>query len=516
MKKNKLFGTLVVIVLLGTFMTSCRGTYPTSFVHADAINFGDNVNANFNTKTYEGVPFNLYVENVENSSNDAASAFNKRKKQNEGANIFAELEKEINSAKQQENTAGIYAMDVALRRVKHMQKEYNRDINVKYTIVYITDGLDNISVQAAKNNLTFPQKKNYKTPDKYKKNMTKRIKRISRYKKDVKNQFDIFPMVFTGTDLLLVESDMIYRHLTSLCGSNNVNVKNLTKDDIRKALNEKIDVPKDMDKEEREQYINKQRANNIQAFAKANKEITIPSIYILTALEKAKPEFDNFIEVNMNWMRGSSRGIGNDGPEIIKGDNFDEIKKDFESEFATSSFEFQVPKGYVNQGVEMSMKDTDGNEVSFQGTLKKTMFGKYYLKNVSTSDNFDFVGTDKNGNINKIKSINKSRKDSRAIFVVAKPRLIMNNGESKNKSEGRPFIVDAKREENDGVIQRYLNNGYWVVNSEYDAQASAEVKNYIQLIFDCSLSMNDKQIAEEKKTLIEIAEIVREKAKDNK
>lgn len=119
-------------------------------------------------------------------------------------------------------------MDVALRRVKHMRKVYNRDLNVKYILVYVTDGLDNISVQTAKNNLSFPKKRNYKTPDKYKKKMNKRIKRISKYKKDIKNQFDIYPMVFTGSDLGLVEADILLNNLKEVC-QNGYNFKNVNK-----------------------------------------------------------------------------------------------------------------------------------------------------------------------------------------------------------------------------------------------------------------------------------------------
>ena len=120
----KLFSAFILTASVCASVTSCRGTYPTSFVHTDAINFGDNVNANFNTETYAGKPFNLYVE--KEVATDAASAFNQRKKQNDGENVFAELEKEIKSAKPQSNTAGIFAIDVALRRVKHMRKVYTR------------------------------------------------------------------------------------------------------------------------------------------------------------------------------------------------------------------------------------------------------------------------------------------------------------------------------------------------------------------------------------------------------
>ncbi len=483
----KLFSAFFVIGLVSMGITSCRGTYPASFVHADAINFGDNVNANFNTKTYEGKPFNLYVE--KEVAKDAASAFNQRKKQNDGANVFAELEKEIKSAVPQNNTAGIYAMDVALRRVKHMQKEYNKDINVKYTLVYITDGLDNISVQAAKNNFKFPKKKNYKTPDNYKKKMSKRIKRISRYKKDIKNQFDIYPMVFTGSDLGLVEGEIILGKLKDICAKEKIDIKKLNKRDIAYALKRKDSG-----------YESLSEVKKIHRWAQDSVKLDIPENYIAKALEESKDPFNEFINNNMKWMRGSSRGMkDNECPQIIYSNDFDKIKKNFETEFATSSFEFQVPKGYVKQDVKMTMYDADNNIVDIQGTLKKTMFGKYYLKDVKGSENFDFIGADK-----KIKAINKSKKDPLAKFVVTKPQLV--------EGERKPFIVI-----NDKIEQSYRSNenSFWVENSEYDSQTSAEVKTYILLIYDCSKSL-EEEIYTEQKTLIDIANIVRESSKIDK
>lgn len=495
MKKSKLFGTLVVMALVSAFMTSCRGTYPTSFVHADAINFGDDVNANFNTKTYEGKPFSLYSEKT--SSTGAADAFNQRKKQNEEDNVFSDLKSEIKSAVQQSNTAGIYAMDVALRRVKHMRKVYNRDLNVKYILVYVTDGLDNISVQTAKNNLSFPKKRNYKTPDKYKKKMNKRIKRISKYKKDIKNQFDIYPMVFTGSDLGLVEADILLNNLKVVC-QNGYNFKNVNKYNLDTIIN--------VNKCEKyyPTYVNLSPAERIQVYLKTQKKIAISERNkIDEAIKKTTVDFNQFIGENMDWMRGSSRGMRDDEcPQIIHASEFEKIRNEFEKEFASSSFEFQVPKGYIKQDVKMTMYDANNNSVDLQGFLKKSLFGKYYLKDVIVSDNFEFVGI-KKGKIKKIKAINKSRRDPLAKFVITKPQLV-----EEDNSDKKPFIV------NDNIEQSYRrkNNVIWVDNSEYKHQISAETKTYLQLIFDCSKSLED-QIVDEQEALLDIARIVRESSR---
>ena len=220
------------------------------------------------------------------------------------------------------------------------------------------------------------------------------------------------------------------------------------------------------------------------------------------ALKSSDEEFAGFIYSNMNWLRGSSRGVpnlsytyenkendiaGKGAPEIIYGDDFTTILENFKTEFATSSFEFKVPKGYLNMEVKMMLKDDDNNEVNISGILKKTLFGRYYLKDIKTNANF-------NGKKSMLKSMNKNKRDQLALFVI--PMLTLEN---------KPFIV-ANTEE--AIEQDYKNNGYWVKNSEYSKQSSATVKNYIQLIFDCSTSMDEVQIGEEKAVLKDITEFV--------
>lgn len=421
-------------------VTSCRGTYPMSFVHADAISFGDNVKANFDTKKSKGEPYKLYEGDL------SISAENDMKHKFKSEAEFKKLSDRIDNVVPENNTAGIYAMDVALKRVKHMRKEYNKDINVKYAIVYLTDGLDNVSVQVAKNN----KGRNYRTADNYKKIMKKKIKRVSRCKKDVKNQFDIYPIVYTGTDLGDVRADIYERHSLDI---NDVAVTN-------------------------------QKDNT------------------------AEQEFGRFIDHNMDWLRGSSNGFEN-SPEIVKAEDWGKILEDFQKEYMTNSFMFMVPKGYLKKDVEMTMKDDNGNEVKFTGTLNKR-FGKYFLKDVRTGG--DFTIADKT-EIKKMKSINKSRRDELATFVIAKPKF-----------NGEPFSVS---DDLDAVVQRYRDFGQFVKNSEYSRQAKSEIKTYVQFIFDCSASMDNSKEEEivngEKLTgtqmarrkLIEMAKFIQEQSKVN-
>lgn len=494
----KLFSTFILMASVCASVTSCRGTYPTSFVHADVINFGDDVDANFNVKTYEGKPFELHK--------NGDSKFEMRKR-------LVELNKKIDNVVMENNTAGVYAMDIAMRRIKKMQKEYKKDVNVKYTVIYVTDGLDNISTQVARNNFTFPQKRNYRTTEDYKKKMNKRIGRISRYKKNVKNKFDIYPMVFTGTDLGSVESNMIYNQIKERC--NKEGYKDVIKVFPIKAIDTAKIFAKDIIKEikENEGFVMSAEAKrNIVAeqiikIAKERYGINkneYPKFtdIINDALKSSDEEFAGFIYSNMNWLRGSSRGVpnlsytyenkendiaGKGAPEIIYGDDFTTILENFKTEFATSSFEFKVPKGYLNMEVKMMLKDDDNNEVNISGILKKTLFGRYYLKDIKTNANF-------NGKKSMLKSMNKNKRDQLALFVI--PMLTLEN---------KPFIV-ANTEE--AIEQDYKNNGYWVKNSEYSKQSSATVKNYIQLIFDCSTSMDEVQIGEEKAVLKDITEFV--------
>lgn len=97
-----------------------------------------------------------------------------------GTNETFVLQKELRGIQQEDNTAGIYAMDKGLDRIKYVQRRiFKKDPNTKYYMIFMTDGLDNISVQVAKNEKGV----NYKTPEKYKEKLRKKIVKITRCNK---------------------------------------------------------------------------------------------------------------------------------------------------------------------------------------------------------------------------------------------------------------------------------------------------------------------------------------------
>ena len=156
---------LFAIVLLSA---SCATTH--EILLGDVISFGDDAITSYKCRKgktknnyKQGEPYILYTPSK-------GTDFSERFK----------MQSRINNTRMENNTAGIYAMDIALDRVKYIRKhQLKGDHNAKYYVIYMTDGLDNISVQVASNN----KQGKYKNPDKYKKKMEKKIKKISGSKK---------------------------------------------------------------------------------------------------------------------------------------------------------------------------------------------------------------------------------------------------------------------------------------------------------------------------------------------
>lgn len=177
----KLFSALIVAVFVGALMTSCKTTSK-NVIYADYISFGDKVRINDGT---DRKPYTLYDQE------------DPKKKE-----LFT-ISRELRNIKPQQNTAGIYAMDNGLDRIKYVQKKiFRKDPNTKYYVIFMTDGLDNISAQLARNETG----KNYKTTENYQDKMKKKIIKISKCNKKEKNDFTIYPIVFTGTDLQDIQS----------------------------------------------------------------------------------------------------------------------------------------------------------------------------------------------------------------------------------------------------------------------------------------------------------------------
>lgn len=175
---KKIFTKLIVTAFFCMFLISCKTTSK-NIIYADYISFGDNIKTNYESNYGKGSPYVIYDEET-------------------GKNQIFEITRALKKTKQEKNTAAIYAMDLGLKRIKYVQKKiFKKDPNTKYYVIFMTDGLDNISVQLAKNETG----KNYKTPERYEDKIRKKIIKISKCNKKEKNDFNIYPIVFTGTDL---------------------------------------------------------------------------------------------------------------------------------------------------------------------------------------------------------------------------------------------------------------------------------------------------------------------------
>lgn len=424
----KTYGVFALTTLMLLSITSCKTT-SRNVIYADYVAFGDNVKANYkiDSRKSKGKSYKIYDKET-------------------GNNQTFELQKELMSVQQEDNTAGIYAMDKGLDRIKYVRKKiFKKDPNTKYYVIFMTDGLDNISVQVAKNE----KRKNYKTSDKYKKKLRKKIVKVSRCNKKEKNDFNIYPIVFTGTDL----GDM--------------------RDENR--MSEK--------------------------------------------------DFKDYISENMDWLRGSSKGVQN-SPEVIHSDNFEIIKKKFEEVFRASNFEFAVPKGYVNKKIKMELKGTVGGDTDTISTyftaVLKNKGKKYYLTDIKLYGGLTTAEKNIEGKKYKLYATNnKDKKGTLSTFVLDRP-IVKLETEPEAKSY---FVLPIEDSKNPTV--RQLTAEYnpknpnakdmWVRNSEYDSQLKSMANAYIQLIVDCSKSLGlkeeaDNQFIPEIKTAREIVAFIRNMA----
>ncbi len=415
MKRNVLFSAVFAAVLTWFMLGFSSCTITHEVLLGDVISFSDSANASYTYKKgkmknlfKQSDPYELYSPAAQNA--DSKTMF-KHRGQLEGNK--KKMQEFIDYTRMGNNTAGIYAMDLALDRVKYIKKHnLKRDPNSKYYIIYMTDGLDNISCQVAKDN----RQGNYKTPDKYIKKMKKKIAKVSAYKKKTQNPFDIYPVVFTGSDLGAAKRD-----------------------------------------------------NNM-----------------------SDADFDNFIDRNMGWLRGSSRGVEN-SPSIIKGENFDDVLDVFKDEFNASGFEFHVPKGYVGKRIRMNFSDGVKNTEFSSIFIKKGR--KFLLRDISMNNGLESGVKLKPGKTLELKAINnKDKKAKLAIFRLEKP-----------KCEGKSYFINK-----DLVEQSVDDRGLWLKNSEYSSQSKGAIDTYFILVFDASKSLSQMGFDSERRTALQmIKEITR-------
>jgi len=124
MKKEiyRLYPIFRMVLVTGVIVfSSCKATYNQK-LYADVIGFNDGV-----IEKYK--PYDLTKE----------------------ADVKA-MNQNIRDLPSGENTAAYYALDKGLDRIQSMQKSklMEKDPNTKYYIVFLTDGLDNISPELAK------------------------------------------------------------------------------------------------------------------------------------------------------------------------------------------------------------------------------------------------------------------------------------------------------------------------------------------------------------------------------
>ena len=185
-----------VVVLL----SSCATTH--EIMLADFISFSDEAETSYDRKSRynQGKPYILYEGETKNEKGDVIAT---GKGINRGK--ISALTGKLGSVArlEGENTAGYYAMDLGLERVKYIRKKIlKKDKLTKFYIIYITDGLDNISVQTAKNN----KRGSYKTLDAYIKTLNKRKSRLMGSGKD-QQCFQIYPLGLIGEDMNRIGED---------------------------------------------------------------------------------------------------------------------------------------------------------------------------------------------------------------------------------------------------------------------------------------------------------------------
>lgn len=171
---------LAFISLLIVMASSCA-TVRENRLMGDVIGFSDDIQTSFDYQpgvfkslSSQSLPYNL----LENS----------------GKTNMDDFIRQIPDGK---NTVGYYALDVALDRIKYVRKKVmGRDPETKYYIILLTDGLDNASVQVARNN----HYGYYNDIESYIAKLNKKKTKIMGWK-NKQDYFQIYPILFTAGDL---------------------------------------------------------------------------------------------------------------------------------------------------------------------------------------------------------------------------------------------------------------------------------------------------------------------------
>lgn len=171
---------------LAVSIVSCRVQHEA--IMADVIRFSDDAETSYSHKDGkfknlydQSEPYRLYGKNGVNNTD-----LNNMKQFIRG--------KETGNA-----TAGYYALDLGLARTEYVRKhQFKNDPYTKFYIIYMTDGLDNASIQVAKNHkqLWFTSEETA-----YAKQIQRKMKRVMGVFKLQQNTFQVFPIMFLGEDM---------------------------------------------------------------------------------------------------------------------------------------------------------------------------------------------------------------------------------------------------------------------------------------------------------------------------
>lgn len=193
MNTKNIFRQLVLIVAV--LLSASCATTKHNVLMGDVITFSEDAKTSWVTekrggKEWQSDPIVIHSENIPYDKN----AVLKLKKQYQ------------NDVRYGINTSLVYALDLGLKRVKYIRKhQLKNDKLAKYYIFLLTDGLDNTSVDVARNN----KMGNYKDLEAYQKKIQQKIKKVMGGGKD-QNFFQIWPMLQIGKDLVELREQLHY------------------------------------------------------------------------------------------------------------------------------------------------------------------------------------------------------------------------------------------------------------------------------------------------------------------
>lgn len=196
--------TLFYLCSFALSLASCATTN-NRFLQADVIGFSEKAETSF--LCYRG-PYN--------ASRNQSQPFDLMM----GTNSIKTYIQQDGNIPRGQNTCIYYSMDLALDRITYVRKHFAKnDVNTKYYIFLLTDGLDNNSPAVAKEDKRIPM--GIKA-DEYPNRITKRIRKVMGNKK---NRFEVYPMLLEGEDIRQMRAEntdfdsYLERKLGCLCYS---------------------------------------------------------------------------------------------------------------------------------------------------------------------------------------------------------------------------------------------------------------------------------------------------------